>query len=129
LNVSDVNLANLDKLVLRHVSGVVNACAGKHGILQVRYYKVLDQFGDLWECDGTIDEVITPLTSLKTKATTVVVGGGKVEQGLAVPDKLYQCRKDPDTFKFKQQLSVSGCMVGERQLEITGSSVTVMPDI
>lgn len=124
--VSTVELENLDEDVLKFARST--GCLGKYGVLQVRYYKVLDQFQDLWKCDGNIHEVIKPLTSVEGK---VVVGGGKVTQGLAQPDKIYQCDAKSsgfETIKLHQTLSVSGCPVGEREIEITETSVTVTPD-
>ncbi|MEK6569849.1 MAG: hypothetical protein AABZ61_00655, partial [Bacteroidota bacterium] len=77
------------------------------GVILIRYYKVLDQFGDLWKCDGMLTEVITPPQGFKK-------GGTKVKQGIPEhPDRLFNLEEEKK-FKektFVQLIKVSGCEV------------------
>jgi hypothetical protein len=101
---------------------------GDVGSILIRFYKVLDQFGDLWSCNGELTEEITP-------ADNLTQGGTDVKNGIPKnPDRLYRVgdpndKKNPVTFPFSvtQEIKVSGCPVRTNTITYTQDKVTVTP--
>lgn len=91
------------------------------GVILLRYYEVLDQFGEVMQCDGTLTEEITPSGGVKT-------GGTKVKQGVPEkPDHLFSLQKESE-FKDQtvvQSIKVSGCVLRYNEISYTISSVSV----
>lgn len=101
---------------------------GDVGSVLIRFYKVLDQFGELWNCDGELTEEITPSDKVKQ-------GGTDVNNGIPKnPDRLYRVgdpndKKNPVTFPvvLTQEIKVSGCPVRTNTITYTKDKVVVTP--
>lgn len=101
---------------------------GDVGSILIRFYKVLDQFDELWNCDGELTEEITPPDKVKQ-------GGTDVNSGIPKnPDRLYRVgdpndKKNPVTFPFEvtQEIKVSGCPVRTNTITYTKDKVVMTP--
>jgi hypothetical protein len=94
--------------------------AGKRsGAILIRFYEVLDQFGDKWPCDGKLEEEITSSGSVQT-------GGSDVKDGVVKnPDRLFHLEMPFKSVTLLQVIRVSGCVVRYNKITINADGVTV----
>ena len=102
--------------------------AGDVGSILIRFYKVLDQFGAPWTCNGELTEEIVPDDGISH-------GGTPVTNGLPKnPDRLYRVgdptdKNKPVTFPLAvtQTIKVSGCLVRTNTVTYTQDAVVMAP--